>query len=212
MVNIWDAWILAPLPEHLFLALGGLTIGITISIPLATICLYSPRLAFIIVNIANLLQAFPSLAFLALVVPLLGLGFIPAISAIILRALLPIIKNTYIGLSNIDPSLVEFAQGLGLTPFQILRNIRFPNAYPAIFSGIKFASILANGIAVLSVIVGSGGYGEIIFPALNQINFTKIIIGVLPVIFISISLDILFIFLERHITPLPLQKKHVTSS
>lgn len=212
MVNIWDAWILAPLPEHLFLALGGLTAGITISIPLATICLYSPRLAFLIVNIANLLQAFPSLAFLALVVSLLGLGFIPAISAIILRALLPIIKNTYIGLSNIDPSLVEFAQGLGLTPFQILRNIRFPNAYPAIFSGIKFASILANGIAVLSVIVGSGGYGEIIFPALNQINFTKIIIGVLPVIFISISLDILFIFLERHITPLPLQKKHVTSS
>jgi osmoprotectant transport system permease protein len=171
------------------------------------LCLYSRKLAFIIVNIANLLQAFPSLAFLALVVPLLGLGFLPAITAIILRALLPIIKNTYIGLSSIDPSLIEFAEGIGLTKYQILQNIRFPNAYPAIFSGIKFASILANGIAVLGVIIGSGGYGEIIFPALNQININKIIIGVMPVIFISISLDILLIILERRITPVPLQKK-----
>ena len=211
MVNIWDAWILAPLPEHLFLAIGGLIAGILISLPLAILCVYSKKLAFIIVNIANLFQAFPSLAFLALVVPLLGLGFIPAFSAIILRALLPIIKNTYIGLTSIDPSLIEFAEGLGLTEFQILRTIRFPNAYPAIFSGIKFASILSNGIAVLSVIIGSGGYGEIIFPALNQININKIIIGIFPVILIVISLDILFTILERKITPTSLHKKHTVT-
>jgi osmoprotectant transport system permease protein len=207
LVNIWDAWILEPLPVHLFLTLGGLLTGILVSLPLAILCIYNKKLSFVIINIANLLQAFPSFAFLALVVSLLGLGYTPAIIAIIFRALLPIIKNTYLGLATIDPKIIEFAQGLGLTQGQILRNIRFPNAYPAIFAGIKFASILANGIAVLSVIIGSGGYGEIIFPALNQFNMTKLIIGVLPVIIISICLDITFTLLERRITPIPLQKK-----
>jgi len=86
--------------------------------------------------------------------------FTPAVIAIMLRALLPIVKNTYIGLSSIDPQLIDYAKGIGLTDWQINRHIRLPNASPPMFAGIKFAAILANSIAVLTAIIRSGGWAH----------------------------------------------------
>jgi len=198
-----------PLDNHLVLLIGSLVLSILASIPLALLSLYNRKIAVIIITFANFVQAIPSFAIVALVVPLLGIGFTPAIFAIFLRSLLPIIKNTYIGLKEVDSSLIEFAQGIGLTSWQILRYIRLPNAYPAIFAGIKFAAILANSIAILTAIIGSGGYGEIVFSGLSQYNINRLLIGVIPVILIAIFIEFFFSYLEKKVTPLPLQQENM---
>ncbi len=155
--------------------------------------------------IANLVEAIPSFAVVAIVVPLMGIGFRPAIIAIMIRALLPIIKNTYIGLKNVDPSLIASATGIGLTKWQILIKIRFPHAFSPMISGIKFAAILTNGIAVLTAIIGSGGLGSLIFEGLASFNTQKIFLGVLPVMVIAIITDVLLTFAEKKLVPVTLR-------
>ncbi|WP_269849344.1 ABC transporter permease [Methanosarcina horonobensis] len=163
--------------EHLFLAYTALLAGILISIPLILLSLYNAKLASLVIRFSNLVQAVPSFAVVAVVVPLIGIGFIPAVIAITLRVLLPIIKNTYIGLFSIDPSLLDSAKGVGLTEFQIIRYVRLPNAYPAVFAGIKFAAILANSVAVLTALIGGGGLGSMVFEGLTNFNTSKILAG-----------------------------------
>ena len=207
MVNLFDILVIEPMQAHLMLTVGALIISIIISIPLAALCLYNKKLATIVISFANLVQAVPSFAVLAIVVPLLGIGFTPALFAIVLRALLPIIKNTYVGLSTIDESAIHYAKGIGLTELQILRYIRFPNAYPAIFSGIKFAAILANSIAILTAMIGSGGFGENVFKYIHQYNIPFLIYSIIPVIIIAIFIELIFNLIEKKITPKPLQIK-----
>ncbi len=178
--------------EHLLLVYGSLALGVFLSIPLAIASVYNRYLASLVVAFSNLLQALPSFAVVALVVPLMGIGFKPAVIAILVRVLLPIIKNTYIGLSSVDPSILDSARGIGLTDWQIMRKIRFPNAYPAFFAGIKFASILANGIAILTAIIGSGGLGSLVFEGLAQHNQDKVIAGALPAVIVALLTDLSF--------------------
>ncbi len=192
--------------EHLFLAYTALLIGALVSIPLILLSLYNAKLASLIMRFSNLVQAVPSFAVVAVVVPLIGIGFTPAVIAIMLRVLLPLIKNTYIGLFNVDPSLIESAKGIGLTEFQVIRYVRLPNAYPAIFAGIKFAAILANSIAVLTALIGGGGLGSMIFEGLTNFNTAKILAGTLPVIAIALFLDFSFSKIEHWLTPEYLQK------
>lgn len=196
-----NAEILEATLEHLFLAYTALLAGIIVAVPLVLLSLYSERLASMVMRFSNLVQAVPSFAVVAVVVPLIGIGFTPAVIAIMLRVLLPIIKNTYIGLFNVDPALIDSAKGIGLTEFQIIRNVRLPNAYPAIFAGLKFAAILANSIAVLTALIGGGGLGSMIFEGLTNFNTTKILAGTLPVIAIALFLDFFFSVLERRLTP-----------
>ena len=187
--------------HHLILVYSTLFASILIAVPLAFASLYSTKLAATVMKFANLAQAVPSFAVVAIVVPLIGIGFTPALIAILLRALLPIIKNTYIGLSNIDPSLIDYAQGVGLTNWQIHRYIRLPNAYPAMFAGIKFAAILANSIAILTAIIGSGGLGELVFEGLIAFNTQKLLSGAIPAIILAVLIDISFSLLEKKLTP-----------
>ena len=196
-----SAEILQATLEHFFLAYTALLAGIIVAVPLVLLSLYSERLASLVMKFSNLVQAVPSFAVVAVVVPLIGIGFTPAVIAIMLRVLLPIVKNTYIGLFNVDPALIDSAKGIGLTEFQIIRNVRLPNAYPAIFAGIKFAAILANSIAVLTALIGGGGLGSMIFEGLTNFNTAKILAGTLPVIAIALFLDFSFSVLEHRLTP-----------
>ena len=117
-----------------------------------------------------------------------------------LRALLPIVKNTYIGLSGIDPQLIDYAKGIGLTDWQINRHIRLPNAYPPMFAGIKFAAILTNSIAVLTAIIGSGGLGELVFEGLISFSTERLLAGALPATGLALFLDVSFTALEKRLT------------
>ena len=192
--------------EHLFLAYTALLVGALVSVPLIFLSLYNAKLASLVMRFSNLVQAVPSFAVVAVIVPLIGIGFFPAVIAIMLRVLLPIVKNTYIGLFNVDPALLDSAKGIGMTDFQVLRYVRLPNAYPAIFAGIKFAAILANSIAVLTALIGGGGLGSMIFEGLTNFNTSKILAGTLPVILIALFLDFFFSALEKRLTPEYLKK------
>ncbi|NPE27479.1 ABC transporter permease [Methanococcoides sp. SA1] len=193
--------ILSHTADHMVLVVTTLIISILISMPLAFGSLYNKRFGYVVTKFANLAQAVPSFAVVAIVVPLMGIGFYPAVVAILLRALLPIIKNTYIGLSTVDPSMLDYADGIGLNEWQILRYVRLPNAYPAIFAGIKFAFILINSIAILTAYIGSGGLGELIFQGLVAFNNEKILAGAIPAILIAIAFDIIFTRIEKKLTP-----------
>jgi len=186
--------------EHLFLAYSALLVAIVIAIPLAVISLYNRYLASILLILANLAQAIPSFAVVAIVVPLLGIGFKPAIFAIILRILLPLFKNTYTGLKNIDEAYIDSAQGIGLSEREILLYVRFPNAYPAIFAGIKFAAVIANSVAIITSLIGAGGLGEFIYEGLSNLNMSKVLRGAIPAIIIAFLLDISFTFIEKKFT------------
>lgn len=187
--------------QHLFLAYSALFISIMIAIPLAVISLDNRYLASILLVFSNLAQAIPSFAVVAIVVPLLGIGFKPAILAIILRIILPLFKNTYTGLRDVDYFYIDSARGIGLNRIEILRYIRFPHAYPAIFAGVKFAAIIANSVAIITSLIGAGGLGELIFEGLTNFNIPKVLNGAIPAIIIAILLDLSFSLIEKNITP-----------
>lgn len=192
--------ILTATVQQIILVYASLAVSIIIGVPLAVAALHSRGLEKIIITFANLVQAIPTFAVVAIVVPLMGIGFWPAIFAIMLRALLPIVKNTWIGLSSADPASIDAATGLGLTRWQTTRFIRFPHAYPPMFAGIKFAAILANSVAILTAIIGSGGLGTLVFEGLAGINITTMLAGALPAIGIAILLDVSFTRLEHRLT------------
>lgn len=192
--------ILNAVGEHLFLAYSALLISIIITIPLAVLSLYNRYLASILLVFANLIQAIPSFAVVAIVVPLLGIGFKPAIFAIILRIILPLFKNTFTGLRDVDFVYIDSARGIGLNQLEIIRYIRFPHALPAIFAGIKFSAIIANSVAILTSLIGAGGLGELIFEGLTNFNIPKVLTGAIPAIIIAVLLDVSFSLIEKRIT------------
>jgi len=142
-------------------------------------------------------QSIPSFALVAIIVPLVGIGFVPGIIAIVLGSIVPIVKNMYVGLAKTDIALIDTSKGMGLTDLQIVRYIRLPLAYPAIFAGLKFSAIIANGIAVLTAIIGSGGLGRIIFEGLASFNINKTLSGAIPAILIALFLDMIFSIAEK---------------
>ncbi|WP_211530594.1 ABC transporter permease [Methanocalculus chunghsingensis] len=190
-----------PVLQHIILAYIALIASILLGIPLAILSLYSRSLQKVVMVMANLMQAVPTFAVVAFVVPLIGIGFWPAIIAILLRALLPIIKNTWVGLSSLDPALIASAEGIGLSQWEIIRYVRLPNAYPAIFAGVKFAAILANSVAILTAMIGSGGLGTVVFEGLAGVNMMKMMSGALPAIGIALFLDTSFGWLEKRMVP-----------
>jgi len=192
--------ILSAFGEHLVLTYVSLFVSISVGIPLAVLALKSKRLASIIMGFANLVQAIPSFAVVAIVVPLLSIGFTPALFAIFLRVLLPIVKNTYVGLSEVDEAMIDAAEGIGLTEWEIIRHVRFPHAYPAMFAGIKFAAVLANSIVILTAIIGSGGLGRLVFEGLASFNTDKILAGSIPAILMAVFIDVSFSYVEKKIT------------
>jgi osmoprotectant transport system permease protein len=185
---------------HLFLAYSALLISIIIAIPLAVLSLFNRYLASVLLVFANLIQAIPSFAVVAIVVPLLGIGFKPAIFAIILRIILPLFKNTFTGLKDVDFVYIDSARGIGLSQLEIIRYIRFPHAFPAIFAGIKFSAIIANSVAILTSLIGAGGLGELIFEGLTNFNIPKVLTGAIPAVIIAVLLDVSFSLIEKRIS------------
>lgn len=193
------ATVLAASLQHVALAYSALLVAVALSVPLAVLSLSSRTLASVVMTGANLAQAVPSLAIVAFVVPLLGIGFYPALIVLVLRALLPVVKNTWIGLSNVDPGIIDAAVGIGLTNREITWRVRFPLAYPAFFAGVRFAAILTNSVAVLTALIGSGGLGNLIFEGIAGTNTQTLLAGALPAILIAVLVDAGLAALERRV-------------
>lgn len=150
-----------------------------------------------IISVFNVAQGLPSLAIIALFLPLLGVGFIPAVTALTIYALLPIVRNTIAGINNVEDEVIEAARGMGMDPFQVLLKIELPLALPIIIAGIQTASVITVGTAVISNLIGAGGLGQLIFTGLVRFDTQKILLGSILSAVIAIIIDRLFDFLEK---------------
>ncbi|WP_373489788.1 ABC transporter permease/substrate-binding protein [Parasphingorhabdus sp.] len=206
---------LARVPEllaaHVQLSFSALLLAMVICLPLAIWAARSPRIAAIALAVASLIQTIPGLALLALFYPLLlglsaligggisAFGFLPALLALTLYALLPILRNAVTGLTGVDPAASEAADGLGMTAWQKLQYVEAPLAAPTIMAGIRTAAVWTIGAATLSTTVGQPSLGDLIFAGLQTQNWTLVLAGCLFSALLAISVDLLLGLIERGI-------------
>ena len=182
---------------HLRLTFLSLLIAMLIAIPLGIFLYRFPRVSKPILYFTGLLQTIPSIALLALMIPFLGIGILPAIVALFLYALLPILRNTVIGFISVDPQLKKVATAMGLSDAQKLRSIELPLAMPMILTGIRTAAVINIGTATLAAFVGAGGLGEFIVTGLSLNNTQLILQGAIPSALLCIVIELLFELLEK---------------
>jgi osmoprotectant transport system permease protein len=192
--------------RHVLLTFAGLLLALIVALPIAVWLYWNPRFSNAILYLAGLLQTIPSIALLAVMIPLVGIGVTPAIIALFLYALLPILRNTVTGLQTVDPLLKRVADGIGLNRKQKLSWIEFPLALPAIITGIRTAAVINVGTATLAAFIGAGGLGEYIVTGLALNNTAMILKGALPAAGLALLIELLFEWIERKVTPIHLTK------
>lgn len=184
-------YLLEQIHIHAAISLISVFICVLIAIPIGILLDLYPKYADLVMSIVNTIQTIPSMALLIIMLIILGLGTPTVIITIIFYSILPIIKNTYVGLNNIDPIYFDNAKGLGMTPWQIIYMIKLPLALPIILAGIKNALVIAVGTAVIGSFVGAGGLGDIILRGINTIGGSSIVItGVFFCILITIFFEV----------------------
>jgi osmoprotectant transport system permease protein len=199
--------------EHLVLVAIATTIATLIGIPLGILITRKPKLASIILGCANAIQTIPSLAIFGffISVPFLGgIGKIPAIFALTLYALLPLIRNTYIGINSIDPAILEAARGMGMNDRQLLLQVEIPLALGIILAGVRVAVVISVGIATIGAAIGGGGLGVFIFRGIATVNNDLILAGAIPAALIALVADFLLGWLEKRLTNRGERKKLFT--
>lgn len=182
---------------HIQISVISLFLAVIISIPLGIFLTRKEKLAEGIIGITAVLQTIPSLALLGLLIPLVGIGKIPAIIALVIYALLPILRNTYTGIKEVDPSLIEAAQAMGMTSFKRLIKVELPLALPVIMAGIRTAMVLIIGTATLAALIGAGGLGDIILLGIDRNNPSLIFLGAIPAALLAIAFDVVLRFVVR---------------
>ena len=211
-MNFWNyiisnySQILSLLIEHLKLTAVSVGLAILIGVPLGIFISYAAKASKPVLSVANVIQAVPSMALLGFLIPLLGIGIIPAIVAVVLYSLLPIIKNTYTGIENINPQTLEAARGIGLTPFQVLTKVQIPLALPVIMAGVRIASVTAVGLMTMAAFIGAGGLGYLVFSGIRTVNNNQILAGAIPACLLALMVDFLLGLVEKLVTPVSLQK------
>jgi len=182
--------------RHLFLTFLAILLGVIVAVPLGIMLFRFKLFARPILVAAGLLQTIPSIALLAFMIPVFGIGVKPAVAALFLFSILPILRNTYAALDNIDPHLNEAAQGMGLYPNEILRFVHFPLSIPIILTGIRTAAVINIGTATLAAFIGAGGLGESIVTGLALNNNEIILQGAIPAAILAIFTELFFEALE----------------
>ncbi len=195
----WD--LLRNTRDHLQLVTLSLVAAVIVAIPLGIAAAKRPKFGHIILGVIGVMQTIPSMAILVFMIPLLGIGFWPAIAALFLYSLLPIVRNTYQGLTSIPHSLQESAAVLGLKPFARLRLLELPLASPMILAGIKTAAVINVGTATIGVLIGAGGYGEPILNGVRLNNHSMILQGAIPAAVLAIVIQGLFDRIEKWYVP-----------
>lgn len=177
------------LGQHLYLSIVAVLIAILIGIPLGILISREPRLSKPIIGTTNVIQAVPSLALLGFLIPFIGIGSTPAIVMVVLYSLLPIVKNTYTGLTNIDVDILEAARGIGLTKGQTMRKVQLPLAFPMIMAGIRISAVTAVGLMTIAAFVGAGGLGYLVFSGVQSVDNHMILAGAIPACILALLID-----------------------
>lgn len=183
--------------EHMQLSFISLLIAVLIAVPLGILLIEHRKIAEPIIQITAIFQTIPSLALLGLLIPLIGIGTIPAVIALVVYALLPILRNTYTGLIEIDPALGEAADAMGMSRFKKLRKVQIPIALPVIMAGIRTGMVLIIGTATVAALIGAGGLGSLILLGIDRGNNALIILGAVPAALLAVFFDWLLSYLQK---------------
>lgn len=192
--------------EHIELTTLAVGLAILIGMPLGILISYVKKLNKPVLGVASIIQAIPSMALLGFAIPFLGIGTTPAIVMVVLYSLLPIIKNTSIGINNINSDMLEAARGMGLTKFQVLLKVQIPLALPVIMSGVRISAVTAVGLMTMAAFIGGGGLGYLVFSGIRTVNTYQILAGAIPSCILALFVDGLFGIIEKLVTPISLQK------
>jgi osmoprotectant transport system permease protein len=187
--------------RHVTLSATALAIAAAIAIPLGIWLAAQARLALFTINAANVGRTLPSLAVLALMMPLLGTGFAPSLFALTLLALPPILINTYAGVRQVDADAIDAARGMGMAPREITRRVVIPLAVPVIAAGVRIAAIQVISGAVLAAYIGGGGLGEFITAGIAMMQVPLLLVGAIPATLLAIGTDFLLGRVQRSLTP-----------
>ena len=189
--------LLSTLLEHIQISFIALLITCLIGVPLGIFLTKTKYISEFVINIAAVLQTIPSLALLGLMIPIFGIGTVPAIIALVVYALLPILRNTYTGIKEVDPSLVEAAKGIGMKPCRRLTKVELPIAMPIIMAGIRTAMVLIIGTATLAALIGAGGLGDLILLGIDRNNSSLILLGAIPAAILAIVFDLALRYIQK---------------
>lgn len=187
--------------EHLFISFSAILLGVLFAVPLGVVITKNKKLSNIFIAIASVLQTIPSLALLSIMVPLIGIGKLPAIIALFIYSLLPIIRNTMIGINSVDRFLVDAGKGMGMTANEIIFKIQLPLSANVIMSGIRLSSVYVISWTAIASYIGAGGLGDFIFAGLNTFDTAMIIKGTISVTAIAILADYSLGKLEKKLIP-----------
>lgn len=193
--------------QHLYLTFIAVFFAVLVAVPLGITITRFEKAAGIVVGIANAVQALPSLALLGFLIPILGIGSKPSIVMIFLYSLLPIIKNTYTGLTNVDRAILEAGRGMGMTNWQLMKMVQLPLALPVIMAGIRISAVTAVGLTTIAALIGAGGLGQLIYRGISMVNNRMIIAGAVPAMVLTLVIDFLLNILEKLVTPKGIRRK-----
>ncbi len=186
--------------DHMALVVIAMVIAIFVGVPLGMLIVQRPTLRAIALAVASIFQTVPSLALFGFLIPIPfigGIGKRTAIVALVIYALLPILRNTYVGLTGIDPAVLEAAEAMGMTNAQILFRVRFPLALAVILAGIRTATIITIGVATIAAAIGAGGLGTFIFRGVALVSDSLILAGAIPAALLALLADFLLGLVER---------------
>jgi osmoprotectant transport system permease protein len=206
LLETWDYLIAHPdrfsdaLITHVQLSIAALLLAAMLCLPAAIIALRRERLALVLVNVANVLRTLPSLALLALLMPLLGTGFAPSLFALTLIALPPLLTHSITGLRGVDADLVDAATGMGMTRRELLFKLQLPLALPTLFAGLRTAAVQVISGAVLASFIGGGGLGDFITAGIAGMSMAQLLVGAIPVALMALLADYFFGVLQRRMT------------
>jgi osmoprotectant transport system permease protein len=198
-----DRWpdILEATWEHLILSGVSLFWAILIAVPIGILLTRYRVLAAPVLGIVSVFQTIPSLALLGFMIPIFGIGPLPAVIAMVIYALLPILRNTYTGILDVDKSLLEAGRGMGMTKSQMLRMVELPLARPVIFAGIRTATVMIIGVATLAAFIGAGGLGDLILRGIAMVDTGIILAGAVPAAILAVLFDMVLAWVDWRVTP-----------
>lgn len=185
--------------QHIQMVLIALAISIVLGLIIGYLITFNKKAAAVVLYIANILMTIPSLALFAFLVPFMGLNMTPVIFGLVMYTQMPIIRNVYVGLTNVDPSIIDSARGMGMSALKINLKIRLPLALPVIFAGIRTSVVLGIGIGAIAAYVGAGGLGVYIFQGINRGNINMILVGAILIALISFIIDKILQFVQHRV-------------
>ena len=178
--------ILTALGQHILISITAVVLGIVIAVPAGIVLSRHKKAASVVLGVFGVVNTIPSIVLLGVAMILLGIGFVPAVAVLFLYSLLPIMRATYTGITEINPKYIKAAQGMGMSSLQTLRLVQIPLAVPAIVTGIRLSTIYIISWATLSAFIGGGGLGDLIWMGLQSYNFDLVLCGAIPATVLSL--------------------------